>query len=231
MLFTVVEGDLLGTKCLVFESGETVGDEIPGVVERANEIARRGRNRLLDVGERKVFADLYGPPPRIFVYGAVDAADALCAVAKMLGWKAIVGDARGKFATPERLPNADEIILGWPEEAIAQVAPDHQTAIVVLTHDDKFDVPAIKGALETESFYIGALGSRRNQERRKVRLLETGVSEEDLARISGPCGLDIGADSPAETAISIIGEILAIRSVREGGRLRSASGRIHVEVP
>lgn len=231
VLFTVVEGESLGAKFLVFESGETLGEAIPGTAEAADGVIRGGRNRLLDLGERKVFADLYGPPPRLFVYGAVDSADALCAAAGTLGWRSIVGDARGKFATPERLPNADEIISEWPEEAIAQVAPDHQTAIVILTHDDKFDVPAIKSALETEAFYIGALGSRRNQERRKTRLLETGVSEDELARISGPCGLDIGADSPAETAISIIGEILAVRADREGGRLRDAAGRIHVEVP
>ncbi len=231
VLFTVVEGESLGAKFLVFESGETVGEAIPGAAEAADEVIRGGRNRLLDLGERKVFADLYGPPPRLFVYGAVDSADALCAAAGMLGWRSIVGDARGKFATPERLPNADEIISKWPEEAIAQVAPDHQTAIVILTHDDKFDVPAIKGALETEAFYIGALGSRRNQERRKARLLEAGVAEDNLERISGPCGLDIGADSPAETAISIMGEILAVRADRAGGRLRDAAGRIHVEVP
>jgi xanthine dehydrogenase accessory factor len=120
--------------------------------------------------------------------------------------------------------------VAWPEEALAQVAPDHQTAIVVLTHDDKFDEPALKGALETEAFYIGALGSRRNQERRRERLLEAGVSEEALERISGPCGLDIGADTQEETALSILAEILAVRSGREGGSLRRAKQRIHVEV-
>ena len=105
--------------------------------------------------------------------------------------------------------------------------PDSATAVVVLTHDDKFDLPAIAGALETEAFYIGALGSRRNQERRRERLLEAGVPEEALERISGPCGLDIGAESPAETALSMLAEILAVRAGREGGRLRDAKTRIH----
>ena len=103
------------------------------------------------------------------------------------------------------MPSADQLIPKWPQEAIAEVAPDHQTAIVVLTHDDKFDEPALIGALETEAFYIGALGSRRNQERRRERLLEAGVAEEALERIQGPCGLDIGADTQEETALSILG--------------------------
>jgi xanthine dehydrogenase accessory factor len=128
------------------------------------------------------------------------------------------------------MPHADEIIVAWPEDALAQIAPDHATAVVVLTHDDKFDVPALKGALASEAFYVGALGSRRNQERRHERLLAAGVSESDFERISGPCGLDIGADTPAETALSIIAEILAVRAARDGGRLRTAAGRIHVEI-
>ncbi len=118
----------------------------------------------------------------------------------------------------------------WPEEALARAEPDHQTAIVVLTHEDKFDEPALEGALETEAFYIGALGSRRNQERRRERLLENGVSEEALERIMGPSGLDIGADTLEETAISILSEILAVRAQRTGGFLKDAKQRIHVEV-
>ena len=110
------------------------------------------------------------------------------------------------------MPSADQLIPKWPEEALADVAPDHQTAIVVLTHDDKFDEPALKTALETEAFYIGALGSRRNQERRRERLLEAGVAEEAFVRIMGPCGLDIGADTQEETALSILAEILAVRA-------------------
>ncbi len=178
----------------------------------------------------KVFAEVYGPPPRLFVYGAVDTAEALCRGAKLLGWRSIVADARGKFATRERIPSADELIVAWPEEAYAQVEPDHQTAIVVLTHDDKFDEPALIGALATEAFYVGALGSRRNQERRRERLLEAGVAEADIDRIMGPCGLDIGADTQEETALSILGEILAVRARREGGFLKQAKQRIHVEV-
>jgi xanthine dehydrogenase accessory factor len=231
VLLTVVEGDGLGQKLLAVEGGERLGEGPEEAAAQADELIRGGRNRLLELADgTKVFAEVYGPPPRLLVYGAVDTAEALCQGAKLLGWTAIVADARGKFATRERIPSADELIVEWPQEAIAQVAPDHQTAIVVLTHDDKFDEPALQGALETEAFYIGALGSRRNQERRRERLLEAGVSEEALERISGPCGLDIGADTQEETALSILAEILAVRAGRGGGPLSQAKQRIHVEV-
>ncbi len=230
VLFTVIEGERLGAKLLVLEGGETVGDGPAALAVYADEVIRRGRNRQLEVDGMRVFAEWYGPPPRLLVYGAVDTAEALCRAAKLLGWHTIVADARAKFATRARMPSCDELIVAWPEEAFAQVAPDHSTAIVVLTHDDKFDEPALLGALETEAFYIGALGSRRNQERRRERLLEAGASEEQLDRIVGPCGLDIGADTQEETALSILSEILAVRARREGGPLRTAKQRIHVEV-
>jgi xanthine dehydrogenase accessory factor len=231
ILFTGVEGNGVGTKVLVLESGEHVGEGLDGAVAQFDELIRRGRNQLLSLDDgSKVFAEWYGPPPRLFIYGAVDTAEAMCRAAKLLGWHSIVADARGKFATPERIPSADELIVEWPQEALQQVQPDHQTAIVVLTHDDKFDEPALIGALETEAFYIGALGSRRNQERRRERLLEAGVEEASLERIMGPCGLDIGADTQEETALSILAEILAVRGQREGGFLKDAKKRIHVEV-
>lgn len=230
VLFTVIEGEPLGAKLLVLEGGETVGDGPAALAGLADEVIRRGRNRQLEVDGLRVFAEWYGPPPRLLVYGAVDTAEALCRAAKLLGWHTIVADARAKFATRERMPSCDELIVAWPEEAFAQVQPDHSTAIVVLTHDDKFDEPALLGALETEAFYIGALGSRRNQQRRRERLLEAGAGEAELDRIVGPCGLDIGADTQEETALSILSEILAVRARREGGPLRTAKQRIHVEV-
>ena len=224
VLFTVVEGEDAGAKFLV-EEGET-GVEL---AEQADEVIRGARNTLLDLGDRKVFGEVYMPPPRLFVYGAVDTAEALCRAAKNLGWTTIVADARRAFATLERFPSADELIVEWPEAALARVAPDHQTAVIVLTHDAKFDQPALQSALATEAFYIGALGSRRNQEKRRARLLEAGVPEAALDRIAGPCGLDIGAESQEETALSILGEILAVRAGRSGGFLRDAKRRIHAQ--
>ena len=128
------------------------------------------------------------------------------------------------------MPSADELVVGWPDEVLARIVPDHATAVVVLTHDDRFDVPALAGALESDAFYVGAIGSRRNQARRRERLLEAGVPEEAVDRISGPAGLDIGADTPGETALSILAEILAVRAGRSGGPLKDAAGRIHAEV-
>jgi|SRR5437588_304625 len=209
-----------GTERLALEGDDDVADEL----------IRSGHSKIVELQGRRVFADVFGPPPRLFVYGAVDTADALCGAARAIGWRTIVADARGRFATRERLPSADEVIVAWPDEALAQVAPDHTTAILVLTHDDKFDVPLLVGALASEAYYIGALGSRRNQERRRERLLEAGVDEAELDRISGPAGLDIGAHTPAETAVSMLAEIMAVRAGREGGRLKESSGRIHAEV-
>ena len=213
---------------LTVVAGEGVGERIDDPeLERA--ARRRGRSHGFPVGERTVFADVQAPPPRLFVYGAVDTAEALCRAAKLLGWRTIVADARASFATPERIPSADELLKLWPDEALAQVQPDVDTAVLVLTHDDKFDLPLVEAVLRTDAFYVGWLGSRRNQERRRGLLLERGVDEEDLDRIAGPSGLDIGADTPAETALSMLAEILAVRAGRTGGRLKESSRRIHAE--
>jgi len=217
VLFTDLED---GSQRIVLEGDEPVADEL----------LRGGHSKLVQLEGRQIFADVFGPPPRLLVFGAVDTAEALCRAAKQLDWRTIVADARGKFATKERIPSADELYVAWPEDVLAQVAPDHATAVVVLTHDEKFDVPALVGTLATEAFYIGALGSRRNQEKRRERLLEAGVTEEQVNRIHGPAGLDIGAHSPSETALSILGEILAVRAHRAGGPLREAETRIHAEV-
>ena len=230
VLFTVIEGEPLGSHMLVLEGGEQLGDALPAeLAAQADELIRGHRNQIVETGGLRVFAEVYAPPPRLVVYGAVDTAEALCKAARLLGWHTIVGDARAKFATRERVPSADEIIVKWPEETLRQVQPDHSTAVVVLTHDDKFDVPMLKASLETEAFYVGALGSRRNQERRRGRLLEAGVPEEDLDRISGPCGLDIGAESQPETALSMLAEIVAVRNGRDGGKLQRSKERIHAE--
>jgi xanthine dehydrogenase accessory factor len=230
VVLTVVTGPGTGAKLLVREDGTTVGDGPPELAGLAPDALRRGRSHVIEHGESSVFADVFGPPARLLVIGAIDTSESLCAAAKLLGWTTIVADARARFATRERLPSADEIIVAWPDEALEQVKPDLGTAVVVLTHDDKFDLPALSGALATEAFYVGALGSRRNQERRRERLLDAGVDEAELDRISGPCGLDLGAESQPETAISILAEIIAVRNDREGGKLQQSKQRIHVEV-
>jgi len=208
IVFTVVDGDRVGERW-VSQDGEVT------------------RTQLLERDGEQVFAEVLGPPPRLLVFGAVDLAEELCRAAKGLGWRTIVTDARARFATAERVPSADELVVAWPEEALERFAPDERTAVVALTHEDRWDVPALAGALGTPAFYVGALGSRRTQERRREQLLETGVSEEELARLCGPAGLDLGAGTPAETALSILAEIIAVRAGRDGGRLRASSERIH----
>ncbi|HKS77640.1 MAG TPA: XdhC/CoxI family protein [Gaiellaceae bacterium] len=211
---------------LTVVAGEGVGERLddPELVEQAR---RRGRSHVLELEDRTILADVHAPPTRLFVYGAVDTAEALCRAAKLLGWRTVVADARASFATPERIPSADELLLLWPEEALDRVQPDLGTAVVVLTHDDKFDLPLIRGALASDAFYVGWIGSRRNQERRRGLLREEGVTDDELDRIAGPSGLDIGADTPAETALSMLAEIIAVRANRAGGRLKDAGTRIH----
>jgi xanthine dehydrogenase accessory factor len=230
VVLTVLEGRDVGAVLLVTEDGERVGDAPEEVAERATELIRLGRSGVVEIAGTDVFVDVYGPPPRLLIYGAIDTAEALCRAARDIGWRPIVADARAQFATPERLPSAEEIVIAWPEDVLAQVQPDHATAIVVLTHDDKFDVPMISGALATDAFYIGALGSRKNQAARLERLRTAGFDDAALGRVHGPAGVAIRAASPAETAISILAEIMAVRAAREGGRLRSATTRIHAEV-
>ena len=230
VLFTVIAGEPLGAKLRVREDGTIEGDGPPELATLATEALRRGRSHTIEQDGRTVFADVSGPPPRLFVYGAVDTAESLCAAAKLLGWSTVVADARARFATPERLPSADELLVAWPEEALAQQPADTATAIFVLTHDDKFDLPMLQAAVKSDAFYIGALGSRRNQERRRELLREAGLTDEELERISGPSGLDIGAEAPAETAISMLAEALAVRAGRKGGLLRDSPHRIHADV-
>jgi xanthine dehydrogenase accessory factor len=227
VLFTVVEGPQPGARLLVLlDRDEVVGDAPPALAALAPEIRRNGMH---EVEGLKVFAEVYGPPPRLVIVGAVDTAEAMCAAAKMLGWHTICIDPRALFATRERIPSADELIAEWPDDALARIAPDHNTAVIALTHDEKFDLPALKTALRTDAFYVGAIGSRRTQAKRRERLLEEGVTEAELAQVYGPAGLDIGADTPAEQAISMLSEALAVRAGRRGTPLKTAPGRIHVE--
>ena len=227
VLFTVLDGEAAGAKLLVLlDRGDVVGDGPASLAALAQEVRRSGQ---VEHEGSAVFAEVFGPPPRLVVVGAVDTGEALCAAARALGWQTVCVDARALYATKERVPSADEIVVEWPEQAFAQIALDRDTAVVVLTHDDKFDIPALAAALRSEAFDVGALGSRRAQQKRRERLVEAGLGAAELERLRGPAGLDIGAESPAETAVSILGEALALRAGRQGGPLRAAAGRIHVE--
>jgi xanthine dehydrogenase accessory factor len=207
---TVLEGERAGEKSLV---GMDAVDP--------------GPSRVLELGGETVFAEMLGPPPRLLVVGAIDTAEELCRAAKGLGWRTAVADPRPALATRERLPSPDELVVAWPAEALEQLAPDRDTAVVVLTHEERLDVPALTSALPSEAFYVGAIGSRRTQAKRRERLLEAGLGESELERLAGPAGLDLGAHTPAEMAVSILAEVLAVRAGRSGGRLAGRDGPIH----
>jgi xanthine dehydrogenase accessory factor len=179
-----------------------------------------------ELAERVVRVEL-GRRGQLVVVGAPELAEALCAAARLLSWRTVVIEPRPALATAERVPSADELRVGWPEEELPQLALDERSAVVVLTHEERLDVPALAQALASAAGYVGALGSRRTQERRRQSLRELGIADETLARLHGPAGLDIGAGTPAEMALSILAEIVAVRSGHDGGSLRTGDGPIH----
>jgi len=166
-------------------------------------------------------------PPRCLIFGAVDFASALSAAASLLGYRVTVCDARAVFATPDRFPTAAEVVVEWPSDYLARTETDARTVVCVLTHDEKFDLPLLTTALNLDVAYVGAMGSRRTHERRMLRLREAGLSAAALARLHSPIGLDLGAGSPAETAVSILAEVLAARSGSSAQPLRDRPGPIH----
>jgi xanthine dehydrogenase accessory factor len=235
-LVTVVktDGDAeLGAKLLVRADGATAGslgsDELDSAAcADAEELIWIERSELREHGDVTLFVDVTGPPPRLVIFGAVDFAAALCRVARAAGWRPFVIDPRSRFATRERFPEAEAVLAEWPAEALARIGGiDRATYLAVLTHDPKLDDAALLAALDSEAPYIGAMGSRRAQTRRRERLQAAGVTEAQLERIAAPIGLDLGGTSAEETAVSIMGELIAVRNGRDGGRLSLASGRIH----
>jgi xanthine dehydrogenase accessory factor len=203
------------------------GDLDADVAAAAEELMWAERSELRTIGGRDLFIDVTHPAPRLLAVGAVDFARQLCRVARATGWRPFVIDPRAFFATPARFPEAEDVVAAWPQEGFARLGIDRASAIAVLTHDPKLDDAALVAALNSEAGYIGAMGSRRAQAARRERLLALGVAEEELERIAAPIGLDLGALTAEETALSIMAEIVAVRHGRTGGRLAGAAGRIH----
>jgi xanthine dehydrogenase accessory factor len=228
-LVTVIEGERVGARLLVRADGRsegTLGE--PELDARA--VAAGEELMWTERSERRgeLFVDVTFPPPRLMVFGAVDYAASLCRMARAAAWRPYVIDPRGRFATPERFPDAEEVVVAWPDQAFARLGGiDRATYIAVLTHDPKLDDAALDLALRSEAPYVGAMGSRRAQAARRERLLERGLTDDDLARIAAPIGLDLGGLTSEETALSIMAEVVAVRNGRDGGRLSTASGRIH----
>ncbi|RYV50088.1 XdhC family protein [Pengzhenrongella frigida] len=177
--------------------------------------------------EVRVLYVVAAPPPRLLIFGAVDFAAALCDAATLLGYRVTVCDARAVFATPERFPSAHDVVVQWPADYLAATPVDSRTVVCVLTHDEKFDLPLLTVALRLGVGYVGAMGSRRTHERRVGRLTDAGVGPDELARLHSPIGLDLGASTPAETAVSILAEVLAARTGASGAPLARTDGPIH----
>ena len=246
-LATTLDGEHVGTKLLVSPDEEPLGSlghpELDRVVARDAlaelEAGRTGVRHYGTEGQSNpdhpaiesvsVFVESWAPPPQMLIFGAVDFTAALAKVAKVLGYRVIVCDAREIFATRRRFPMADEIVVSWPGPIFAErgVSLGPRDAVCILTHDPKFDVPAIAGALDSRVGYIGVMGSRKTHTKRLERLAEVGISGDDLERVLAPIGLDIGARSPEETAVSICAEIIARHTGRAAPSLRDGTGNIH----
>ncbi|HUK94472.1 MAG TPA: XdhC/CoxI family protein [Gaiellaceae bacterium] len=201
-----VSGPNAGAERLVF-ADEEAGDEIG---RTAQELLAAGETAVVRVGDDEVFVDSFAPRPNMYVFGAVDHAAAVAEIGRFLGYRVTVCDARAKFVTTERFPEADELVVEWPDRFLERSPVDERTAICVLTHDHKFDIPALKAALETNAGYIGAMGSRRTTEQRRELLRAEGVSDEELARIHAPIGLRIGARTPQEVAVSVAAQLIEV---------------------
>ncbi|MCW2945991.1 MAG: XshC-Cox1 family protein [Actinoallomurus sp.] len=224
----VVWGDRSAGHLGVDRLDAAVDDDARGMLAQgATGVRRYGRHGERRLDELAVFVHSFAPPPRMLVFGAIDFAAAVARVGKFLGYHVTVCDARPVFATAKRFPEADEVVVKWPHKFLAEADVDERTVICVLTHDPKFDVPLLEVALRTSAAYVGAMGSRRTHDDRLERLREAGMTEEEIARLRSPIGLDLGARTPEETAVSIAAELIQLRWGGSGNPLTDTEGRIH----
>jgi xanthine dehydrogenase accessory factor len=248
-LITIVDGPGTGSKLLVTADHAPLGTlghpELDRIAARdAQGELQSGRSGirhygphgettpedLIDTPIVSAFFESWAPPPQMWIFGAVDFTAALAKVAKLLGYRVVVCDAREIFATRRRFPMADEVVVSWPGPVFEARGRSltSRDAVCILTHDPKFDVPAVQGALKSAAGYIGVMGSRKTHSKRLERLAEVGITDaNDLARLMSPIGLDLGARTPEETAVSICAEIIARRTGRIAPSLRDSSGPIH----
>lgn len=218
-----------------FSVGLTCGGSLDVLVQRDSPSLRAALQASVDghpvsvcfSHEDRVFTESWMPPPRLLVFGAIDHAAAVAEIGRFLGYHVTVCDARPIFATVERFPAAHSVVVDWPHRYLARTHTDSDTAVVVLTHDPKFDIPVLSQALSMPLAFVGALGSRRTHAERLDRLLEAGVPSAALSRLRSPIGLDLGGRSPAETAVSIAAELVALRHGGTGLPLSSLSSPIH----
>lgn len=230
---TVVSGEAIGAKAVIESGSGIVAGSlpdllVPDVLADADELMHREQSRVVEYRSANVFIEALAPPPVLVIFGAVHVAQALTSHASLLGFRVIVSDARPAFTTAERFPEAHDVIRGWPEEVVAGLVADRRTYVVLLSHDARFEEPVLEWAMRSDARYIGAMGSRRTHANRVETFTAKGFTGEEIGRIHGPVGLDIGAETPGETAISILAEMIQIRyGSGTGLGLRGREGRIH----
>lgn len=234
---TFVDGPAMGTKAVLDSDGNVVAGELPPevaehVTEDAVVLMNHEQHRTMSYGQHSVFFETLAPPPDLLIFGAVHVAQALTSFASRMGYRVTVVDSRPAFATEERFPEARKVLVGWPSDLMDQLHFDRRTWVVILSHDQRHETPVLEAALKSDARYIGAMGSRRTHGLRVDRLQEMGFTEDDTDRIRGPIGLDIGAETPQEVAVSILAEMTMIRyGAGTGLSLHGLEGRIHKQRP
>lgn len=230
---TLVEGPSTGDKAVIDHSGSVIAGSLPDeiasdVTEDALTLMTHEQHRSLDYGKHSAFIETLAPPPDLLVFGAVHIGQALASFGTQMGYRVTVVDSRAPFVTEERFPTAHRLLVGWPRDLIDQIGFDRRTWVVVLSHDPRHETPPLEAALKSDTRYIGAMGSRRTHGQRVDRLKALGFGDEDLKRIHSPIGLDIGAETPQEVAVSILAEMTLVRyGAGTGLSLKGTEGRVH----
>jgi xanthine dehydrogenase accessory factor len=230
---TIVDGPNVGDKAVIDGSGAIVAGSLPegivaDVLSDAVTLMGHEQHRALDYGDHSVFIETLAPPPDLLVFGAVHIGQALTSFGTQMGFRVTVVDSRAPFVTDERFPSAHRLLVGWPRDLMDQLTFDRRTWVVVLSHDPRHETPPLEAALKADTRYIGAMGSRRTHGLRVERLRELGFADEDIERIHSPVGLDIGAETPQEVAVSILAEMTMVRyGAGSGISLKGVEGRVH----
>lgn len=232
---TVVEGPDIGAKAVLDAEAGLVAGRIPDeiaadVLTDAAALMAHEQSRTLTYADRQVYIETLAPQPVLLVFGAGHASQPLASIAGLMGFRVVVADARKTWATPERFPDVDELIVDWPDAVFARYTPDRRTYVAIMSHDPRFEDPVFPALHGAPIRYLGAMGSRRTHRARLERLAAAGWTEEELSAIHGPIGLDLGAETPEEMAVAIAGEIIQVRYGHGSGlSLRGSEGRIHAQ--
>jgi xanthine dehydrogenase accessory factor len=232
-VITFVDGPAIGGKAVIDSNGHLIAGSIPeeigsDVAEDALTLMGHEQHRTLDYGAHSAFIETLAPPPDLLIFGAVHIGQALASFGAQMGYRVTVVDSREPFVTEERFPTAHKLLVGWPRDLMDQLTFDRRTWVVVLSHDPRHETPPLEAALKADTRYIGAMGSRRTHNLRTERLRELGFDGDDIMRIHSPVGLDIGAETPQEVAVSILAEMTLVRyGAGTGISLKGVEGRVH----